>query len=90
MEQVRTCVGCKTLGTRKSLIRVVLVNTELTIDEDKKLPGRGAWLHASKKCFDLAVNRKAFSRALKQSVEVNEKVLALAIEQAEAMMAKNE
>lgn len=90
MEQVRTCVGCKTLGTRKSLIRVILVNTELTIDEDKKLPGRGAWLHASKKCFDLAVNRKAFSRALKQSVEVNEKVLALAIEQAEAMMAKNE
>lgn len=84
MEQVRTCVGCKTLGTRKSLIRVVLVNTELTIDEGKKLPGRGAWLHASKKCFDLAVNRKAFSRALKQSVEVNEKVLALAIEQAKS------
>ena len=84
MEQVRTCVGCKTLGTRKSLIRVVLVNTELTIDEGKKLPGRGAWLHASKKCFDLAVNRKAFSRALKQSVEVDEKVLALAIEQAKS------
>ena len=84
MEQVRTCVGCKTLGTRKSLNRVVLVNTELTIDEGKKLPGRGAWLHASKKCFDLAVNRKAFSRALKQSVEVNEKVLALAIEQAKS------
>ena len=84
MEQVRTCVGCKTLGTRKSLIRVVLVNTELTIDEGKKLPGRGAWLHPSSKCFELAVNRKAFGRALKQSVEVNEKVLALAIEQAKS------
>ena len=90
MEQVRTCVGCKKLGTRESLIRVVLVNAELTIDEDKKLPGRGAWLHGSKNCFDLAVNRKAFGRALKSEVSINEKVLALAIEQAEAMMAKNE
>ena len=90
MEQVRTCVGCKTLGTRKSLIRVVLVNTELTIDEGKKLPGRGAWLHGSKECFELAVNRKAFSRALKQHFTADEKVLAQAIEQAEAMMAKNE
>ena len=90
MEQVRTCVGCKTLGTRKTLIRVVLVNTELTIDEGKKLPGRGAWLHGSKKCFELAINRKAFSRALKSQVNADEKVLALAIEQAEAMMAKNE
>ena len=90
MEQVRTCVGCKTLGTRKSLIRVVLVNTELTIDEGKKLPGRGAWLHGSMKCFELAVNRKAFGRALKSQVTADEKVLALAIEQAEAMMAKNE
>ena len=84
MEQVRTCVGCKTLGTRKSLIRVVLVNTELTIDEDKKLPGRGAWLHGSKKCFELAINRKAFSRALKSQVSADEKVLALAIEQAKS------
>jgi predicted RNA-binding protein YlxR (DUF448 family) len=84
MEQVRTCVGCKTLGTRKSLIRLVLVNTELTIDEGKKLPGRGAWLHASKKCFDLALNRKAFGRALKQQFNADEKVLALAIEQAKS------
>ncbi len=90
MEQVRTCVGCKTLGTRKTLIRVVLVNTELTIDEGKKLPGRGAWLHSSRNCFDLALNRKAFGRALKQQFKADEKVLTLAIEQAEAMMAKNE
>jgi predicted RNA-binding protein YlxR (DUF448 family) len=90
MEQVRTCVGCKTLGTRKTLIRVVLVNSELTIDEGKKLPGRGAWLHAKTKCLELALNRKAFGRALKQQFKADETVLALAIEQAEAMMAKNE
>lgn len=90
MEQVRTCIGCRQQQTRKSLIRIVLVNTELTIDEGKKLPGRGAWLHAKSDCLQLALNRKAFGRALKQQFTADEKVLALAIEQAEAMMAKNE
>ena len=90
MEQVRTCVGCRTLGTRKELIRLVLVDSKLSIDEGKKLSGRGAWLHSKQVCFQQAVSRRAFARALKQQVVVDEKVLALAIEQAEAMMAKNE
>jgi predicted RNA-binding protein YlxR (DUF448 family) len=90
MEQVRTCVGCRTLGTRKNLIRLVLVDSKLSIDNGKKLPGRGAWLHSKQVCFQLAVTRRAFARALKQQLVVDEKVLALAIEQAEAMMAKNE
>ena len=90
MEHVRTCVGCRQRETRKLLIRLVLVNTKLTIDESKSLPGRGAWIHAKAACFKLATERKAFSRALKFQVEANDQDLALAIEQAEAMMAKNE
>ena len=90
MEQVRTCVGCRQRETRKSLIRLVLVDTKITIDSDKKLPGRGAWLHAKTDCLQLALNRKAFGRALKQQFTADEQVLTTAIEQAEAMMAKNE
>ena len=70
---------------------VVLENAfRLNIDEGKSLPGRGAWIHVKAACFKLATDRKAFSRALKSQVETDEQVLALAIEQAEAMMAKNE
>ena len=90
MEQVRTCVGCRQREPRKSLIRVVLVNSKLTVDSEKKLPGRGAWLHAKTDCLQLALNRKAFGRALKQQFESDDQVLASAIEQAEAIMAKNE
>jgi predicted RNA-binding protein YlxR (DUF448 family) len=90
MEQVRTCVGCRQRETRKSLIRLVLVNSKVSVDEGKKLPGRGAWLHAKTECLQLALNRKALGRAFKQQFEADEQVLALAIEQAEAMMAKNE
>lgn len=84
MEQVRTCVGCKKLGTRKSLIRMVLVDSKLVVDEGKKLPGRGAWIHPATTCLQLALNRKAFGRALKQEFMADEKVLALAIEQAKS------
>ena len=90
MEQVRTCVGCRQRETRKSLIRLVLVNSKISIDSEKKLPGRGAWLHAKTACLQLALNRKAFGRAFKRQSEADEQVLTQAIEQAEAMMAKNE
>ena len=33
-------------------------------DPRHRLPGRGAWLHPTPECLDLAVRRKAFGRAL--------------------------
>lgn len=29
------------------------------------MPGRGAWVHPTPECFELAVRRKAFGRALR-------------------------
>jgi len=37
-------------------------------DPRLRLPGRGAWLHPTPECFDLAVRRKAFGRALRVKV----------------------
>jgi hypothetical protein len=34
-------------------------------DPRLRLPGRGAWLHPTPECLDLAVRRKAFGRALR-------------------------
>lgn len=34
-------------------------------DPDGTAPGRGAHLHPTPECYDLAVRRKAFSRALR-------------------------
>jgi uncharacterized protein len=35
-------------------------------DPDGTAPGRGAHLHPTAECYDLAVRRKAFARALRQ------------------------
>ncbi|GAA1802585.1 hypothetical protein GCM10009749_08350 [Agromyces neolithicus] len=35
------------------------------------LPGRGAWLHPTLECYRLAVQRRAFTRALRIRGEVD-------------------
>jgi predicted RNA-binding protein YlxR (DUF448 family) len=90
MEAVRTCIGCREREARKTLIRLVLVGNNLELDPKKSLPGRGAWLHAKRGCLKLALDRKAFSRALKREFKANESALTLEIDKAETMLASNE
>ena len=67
----RTCVGCRRRDVRSALLRVVAETDDagehiarVVVDPRLRLPGRGAWLHPTPECFDLAVRRKAFGRAL--------------------------
>jgi uncharacterized protein len=43
-------------------------SARVVADPRLRLPGRGAWLHPTPKCLDLAVRRKAFGRALRVKV----------------------
>ena len=68
----RTCVGCRRRDVRSALLRVVAEwndtgehITRVVPDPRLRLPGRGAWLHPTPECLDLAVRRKAFGRALR-------------------------
>ena len=87
MYPVRTCVGCRQRGNRADLIRIVNNQGFLKVDTQKSMSGRGSWLHPSSKCLETAVERSAFSRALKAKMD-HEKIEELAnfIEQAEKML----
>ena len=68
----RTCVGCRRRDVRSALLRVVAEWNDtgehvarVVPDPRLRLPGRGAWLHPTPECLDLAVRRKAFGRALR-------------------------
>jgi len=37
------------------------------VDERAVLPGRGAWVHPTRRCLELAVSRGSFARALRAS-----------------------
>ena len=67
---VRTCIGCRRRAAKRELLRVIAGSDETTgqpvvlPDPDGTAPVRGAHLHPTPGCYDLAVRRKAFSRAL--------------------------
>ncbi len=65
MEPVRTCIGCRSRAPRSSLLRVVASDSVVVVDESAAMPGRGAWLHPRAECMQKAMQRKAFSRALR-------------------------
>ena len=67
---MRTCIGCRERSAKSELLRVVAGSdasgqAAVVPDPDGVAPGRGAHLHPTTECFDLAVRRRAFSRALR-------------------------
>jgi len=59
-----------------NLIRVVVVEGVLVPDVTRRLPGRGAYLHRDGNCLALAGRRRAWSRAFKLAVALDDSQLA--------------
>jgi len=63
------------------LLRVVLLTGDIDATDPSvsvvvpdvrgRLPGRGAWLHRSTECLQLAIRRRAFGRALRLTTPVD-------------------
>jgi predicted RNA-binding protein YlxR (DUF448 family) len=71
---VRTCIGCRERAAKSELLRVTAgSDTEgrpaVVPDPAATRPGRGAHLHPTTACYDLAVRRRAFVRALRRPGE---------------------
>ena len=64
----RSCIACRRLENWTDLIRTVLLDNEIKVDLNHRMPGRGAWLHS--KCFQIALERKAFNRSFKYEGEI--------------------
>ena len=66
---VRMCVGCRKRAAATELLRIVADDLgegpELLPDPRRRASGRGAHLHLSTGCLELALRRRAFSRALR-------------------------
>ncbi|MFI6771063.1 YlxR family protein [Streptomyces sp. NPDC050355] len=61
----RTCLGCRERAAKGDLLRIVQIEGECAPDPRGTLPGRGAYVHPTLVCLDLAVRRRAFPRAFK-------------------------
>ena len=64
----RTCVGCRDVNEKKTLVRIVKSPDGVRIDPTGRMPGRGAYLHESRECWETALKRGAIGRALRTEV----------------------
>jgi len=51
-------------------VRFVARDGSVILDADGVEVGRGAWIHPTVQCFDSALTRKAFGRALRCTVTI--------------------
>jgi predicted RNA-binding protein YlxR (DUF448 family) len=60
----RTCVGCREVLAKRSLIRIVRTPGGVQIDPTGKMAGRGAYLHDRRSCWEHGL-KGALAHALK-------------------------
>jgi hypothetical protein len=70
---IRTCIGCRERVAKSELLRVTAGSDTdghpvVVPDPEATRRGRGAHLHPTTACYDLAVRRRAFGRALRSAV----------------------
>ena len=63
-------MGCRERATKRELLRVTVGSDAdgrpaVVADPLGTAPGRGAHLHPTAECYELAVRRRAFARALR-------------------------
>jgi predicted RNA-binding protein YlxR (DUF448 family) len=68
----RTCVGCHTVLSKRTLIRLVRTPEGVLVDPTGKLNGRGAYLHSSRSCWEQGLTG-ALQHALKVELTIEDK-----------------
>ena len=68
---LRTCIGCRRVAEPAELVRIAR-RPDGSVAVGRAEPGRGAWLCPEVSCFELAVRRRAFGRALRVEIDAVE------------------
>jgi uncharacterized protein len=79
----RTCIGCRRVGPASELVRLTAPDGRVAVASRRSgramsRQGRGAWLHPTTGCVTAAVKTRAFGRAFRGAVEVNDPAQLLA------------
>ncbi len=70
---IRTCVACRQTAGKRALIRIVRSPEGVQVDPRGKLPGRGAYLHPARPCWERALATRALDRALRTTLSPQER-----------------
>ena len=68
----RTCVGCRTVLPKRQLLRIVRTADGVRVDPTGKVPGRGAYLHDQRQCWENGL-KGALAHALKTELSTEDR-----------------
>ncbi len=68
----RTCVGCREVLSKRTMIRIVRTAEGVQIDLTGKLAGRGAYLHDRRECWERGL-KGALANALKTTLKKDDR-----------------
>lgn len=68
---VRTCVGCRERAAQSELLRLVARDGALLPDPERRMPGRGAYVHPTEQCWRRAERRRPWARALRTGAQLD-------------------
>ena len=57
----RTCIGCRTVAPKRSMIRIVRSSDGVVLDPSGKLAGRGAYLHERRACWEQSLKGSLYT-----------------------------
>jgi len=70
----RTCVGCRTTSAKREFVRIVRTpEASVKVDPTGKLSGRGAYLCATRPCWEDALKKDRLARALRTTVSPHDR-----------------
>jgi predicted RNA-binding protein YlxR (DUF448 family) len=66
---IRTCIGCGKSEDKREIVRFVRTpDGAVDVDETGRANGRGAYVHATRECFELAIRKRKIASALRANV----------------------
>ena len=66
---MRMCIGCGEMKSKKELIRILKTSEgEFVVDTTERKNGRGAYLCASKECFEKCMKNHSLERSFKMKI----------------------
>jgi predicted RNA-binding protein YlxR (DUF448 family) len=90
-EPERQCIGCGLRGPQNGFVRLALDRASVparvvVMNDARGRKGRGAYLCRRQACLDRALQRRAFQRAFRATLRVDEDEIAVALRTIEAVM----
>lgn len=67
----RTCIACRRVAGKRSLIRLVRTEHGVVVDPSGKKAGRGTYLHPNQACWQMALRGNRIDQALRTKLSAD-------------------